>query len=362
MSAQLTLGIIVGLLAVATLAPLIDTRRWYIRVWDFPRLQLAAIAGLALIAGLWRIGTSQPKDPMSTFVLVAVCTALMLWHLNPVVKYTRFTRVSVKDSNEDTLEPIRVAVSNLDKRNKFRDIAADELESFDADVLVLIEVDAEWFEALNQLRAKYSYHIDVVEEDGLGLCVWSNREILNSEVRYLVSDDRPSIWLTFRYPSRDSGCGTINFVAIHPTPPALKKSNGERFDSKIRDAELVVLAEEIVDQGDQAWIVTGDFNDVAWSPTTRLFERVSGLQDVRTGRALLNTYHARYPFLRYPIDHVYVSCGFRLSELSRYKVTGSDHFAVLAALVLPQEEGVAPERDAGDQEKVEDYKAAADVS
>ncbi|MEL7087040.1 MAG: endonuclease/exonuclease/phosphatase family protein, partial [Planctomycetota bacterium] len=108
----------------------------------------------------------------------------------------------------------------------------------------------------------------------------------------------------------------------------------ERYDSRIRDAELMKLARLVADDADRPWLIAGDFNDVAWSRTTRRFEKNSGLLDPRVGRKLLNTYHARLPILRYPLDHVYVAPGFESGGLKRIRIPGSDHFGVLAELRL----------------------------
>jgi hypothetical protein len=84
-------------------------------------------------------------------------------------------------------------------------------------------------------------------------------------------------------------------------------------------------------------IVAGDFNDVAWSHTTRLFQRVSRLLDPRVGRAFYNTYNANYWFLRFPVDHLFHSEHFAMVEFKRLPHIGSDHFPIFTVLRLSAE-------------------------
>src|SRR5690606_25581920 len=101
-----------------------------------------------------------------------------------------------------------------------------------------------------------------------------------------------------------------------------------------------------------------------WSKTTHLFRSISGLLDPRIGRGLFNTFHARYWFLRWPLDHLFHSQHFALRKLSRLPAFGSDHFALFAELVYHparQAERQGPAADADDLALAEEKIQAENV-
>jgi len=71
----------------------------------------------------------------------------------------------------------------------------------------------------------------------------------------------------------------------------------------------------------------------------RLFLKISGLLDPRRGRGMYCTFNARYPLLRWPLDHIFHSQEFILGSLRRLEDIGSDHYPFLAHLLYVPPQG-----------------------
>ncbi len=68
---------------------------------------------------------------------------------------------------------------------------------------------------------------------------------------------------------------------------------------------------------------------------------------------MYNTFHASYPFLRWPLDHLFHSDHFAVVNLARLPAFGSDHFPILVEIAFVknldrEQEGLTP--DEGDLE------------
>jgi len=166
---------------------------------------------------------------------------------------------------------------------------------------------------------------------------------------HLISDSIPSIYTQVQLRSGD----WINLYCVHPTPP----SPTEEEASTGRDAELALVGELVEDNGAHKTIVAGDLNDVAWSHSTRLFQRLSGLLDPRQGRGLYPSFHADYWFARWPLDHVFHSDEFQLVSMGLGPNIGSDHFPISVKLqFLPQdsEEMDTPQADGQDRQEADE--------
>ena len=351
--------LVCGFLVLVTILPLFPVGYWWVRVCDFPRFHLGVFAIILVVLALvlakfdnsTNLDDSKSVIAIEGYWITILAVAVMCWQFSHVMKYGPWWPTEVLTAEASTDTELSLVVANLEFDNEQKDAVVTQLSQFDADVLLLIEFDEAWSEAFSQLESAYPYRIGDVRGDGLGMMMWSRLPLHNPETRYLVTDERVSVHCQIELSDQT----LINFIGVHPTPPGLyDDEEGERHDSRIRDAELMLVAKEIEKNPDEEWIVTGDFNDVAWSHTTRLFKRVSGLKDPRVGRGLYNTYHAEKLLMRFPIDHVFVSAGATVQSMERFHPSGSDHFGIVTHLNFELPQGTDPEPVANDPEDAEE--------
>jgi len=335
-----------------TLLPLVRHGSWLIRLWDFPRLQVLQLGAIGLVAAMlaWWLG---PRS-WSWAVVAGVFVGVMLIQGAQIVRYTPVWPVSVEPAESRV---VRLAVMNLDKHNERHAEVAALIGELGPDLLLLIEIDRSWADGLSETAELFEHRIEDVESDGLGIALWSRLELRDIEKQELVSEKRTSIHGRAVLPDGRE----VELVGLHPTPPGYSPPDDEeRYDSRIRDAELVTVAERIAEEREagraETWIVAGDMNDVAWSHTTRLFRRLSGLVDPRIGRGMFNTYHARLPWLRFPVDHVFVTDDLGIVDMRRVTIPGSDHFGVVADFGWSR-----PDGDAARRPDEEDLDEAAEM-
>lgn len=334
-----------GFFVLVTLLPLWRHHAWWVRVWEFPRLQLGTLLATLLIAHGLLLDYSQAWHVLLS-ALAGACLIYQLWWIAP---YTRPWRNEVHRAAPDTAGPrIRVMASNVLGSNRQAERLLTLVREYQPDVLVTLETDQWWETQLDQLLDDYPHSIRCPLDNLYGMHVYSRLPLEEPELSYLVEDDVPSMHARVRV----SDTLAVRMHFLHPAPP----SPTENEESTERDAELLVVARSIQDSDDPI-IVSGDLNDVAWSPTTRLFRKISGLLDSRVGRGMYNTFHAHHWFLRWPLDHFFHSAHFRFIRLLRLPDIGSDHFPVFIELQYDPkhtEEQHGLEADRDDEQQVEE--------
>jgi endonuclease/exonuclease/phosphatase (EEP) superfamily protein YafD len=331
---------------VATILPLIRREAWWIRVFDFPRNQIAVL-GVASAAGLGLTWGPGATANWITLGALAACLAYQGWEMS---LYTPLRRVqSLRAESDDPARRLRILTANVLQFNRNFGQYVDLIRQSKPDIVVLCETDAGWEEAMRAIERDYPFHIKCPLSNTYGMLLYSRLPLSEQQVLFRVEEDVPSFSTLVKLEMADQ----FELHAIHPRPPHVG------VDTVERDAELVIVGKQVRDSR-RAVIVTGDLNDVAWSHTTRLFLRLSRLLDPRVGRAFCNTFHARHPLLRWPLDHLFHSRAFRLVKLQRGPKTASDHFPVIVELSYEPEEKHEHERPVADAEDFQEAREKID--
>lgn len=301
---------------------LIPRDEWWFRGADFPRLQILAF-GIATLVALLFI---PAEWTLQREILLLGVIAAVAYQLKMVLPYTPIWKKQVQQVGQDQLNPeqqISLLVANVLTPNDKYHLLLQQIENLKPDVVLTLESDIAWQDALKPIEQDYPYRVAVPLDNLYGMHLYSRLPLNNTEVKFILSDEIPSIHATLQLRSGVQ----VQLYCLHPKPP----SPTEAKDSTLRDAELLIVGDRIKDL-DQSCIVMGDLNDVAWSRTTRLFQRISGLLDPRVGRYFMNTFHADYSLLRWSLDHIFHSADFGLVDMKRLPYIGSDHFPVYVVL------------------------------
>jgi endonuclease/exonuclease/phosphatase (EEP) superfamily protein YafD len=341
-----------GLLClVATILPFHKNETWWVRACDFPRLHIATLTAITL-AGI--LALTEP-NVLSSMLVLALLGGLGV-QLAVILPYTPLLPVEVRKTAASAgPRTLSLVIVNVFMPNRQIDRLKDIIWAQDPDLVLAVETDEWWCRHLERALPHHPFRITHPLPNTYGMMLLSRLELIDPEVRFLLKPDIPSIRTGVRLRSGD----VVMLYGLHPEPP----SPTEADSSLPRDAELVMAGREIA-QSHRPALVAGDLNDVAWSHTSRLFRRIARMLDPRVGRGVYNTFHARYWFLRWPLDHVFVNNTFLLRRLQRLPAFGSDHFPMFIAVDhAPAASKVqeAPEPDADDRVEARDklQRAAA---
>lgn len=362
--------LVTAILMVVTLLPLLETGAWWVRMWDFPRVQFSVTAAIMLLALALHAGLSGRRREHAAWLAILLIVGGMqfakivpfteLWPVEvPAAQVaTQATTTASASSSTSSGKSLTMMAANVRFENERYDEVLALFTKHSPDLLLVLELNAAWATALKPLDTIYPYRIGIIKEEGLGMMLWSKQPLKETSTEYLVSDKRPSVFAQLTVQPQSE---PLRIAGLHPTPPALQDrinhnhhAPNERRDSRVRDAELMLVAKRIQQQPNRRWLVIGDLNDVGWSSSVQLFKKSSGLLDPRIGRQLLNTYSANQPLLRIPIDHIFVSDGFELQNMQRLRIPGSDHFAVLAALQISKKNPKQNQLKAEDNEEAQE--------
>jgi endonuclease/exonuclease/phosphatase (EEP) superfamily protein YafD len=340
----LTLAIFItcttSLLFLATIIPLIHHDFWIFRVFEYPRLQKLFLNLLLIPAAIYFTDLSQ-------WVNLAVLAGLVInlcYLLSLILPFTVFAKKQLLKSRQHPNENnINLLIANVYQENKRSADYHRLITSCNPDVILMVETNQWWQREMDSIKSHYPYFLAAPLDNTYGMLLYSRLPLSDGSINYLVEKDIPSIEVNVRIPSGQ----LIKLYCLHPQPPVPQ----ENPRSTERDKEILIVAKK-AKSSDLPVLVIGDLNDVAWSYTTDLFSKISGLLDPRKGRGFYNSFNAKYFFMRFPLDHVFCSTDFSLTAIHRMNSCGSDHFPMCVNLQYdPQIAAQQPEPVATSDEK-----------
>lgn len=337
---EITILFFTVIMCIPTLASLTRYDEWWIRGFDFPRIQISFLIICVIIGSVYIYSFSE----LWHYIGITALALSLVYQFKKIFRYTYLSRKQVLQfKGSDPNAAVSILVSNVLTPNKRSDKLIELVKERKPDILLTLESDKRWEKELSELEDEYEYTVKIPQDNLYGMHLYSKLELDDIKVRNLVQEDIPSIHgnVTLRNGKK------VRLHCLHPMPPSPSESD----TSTNRDAELLMLGRDINADKDSI-LVIGDLNDVAWSRTTRLFQKLSGLMDPRIGRGFFNTFHAGYFLLRWPLDHVFHTKDFTLIDIARERSIGSDHFPMYINLNYePSAEAINEDTDKAEKEE-----------
>src|SRR5690554_1265834 len=315
--------ILSGLLIFASLIPLVQDQHWFFRIFDFGKVQILVLQCIVVTMGFVWV-------PINTvfYISQAALLCCMVYELYLLYPYTPLYKIEKKDKTTESSISIKIISTNIYQFNKDFKKFTNFILKHDPDVILTMESNKDWEEAMQVFKTNYPNFCEVALENTYGMHLYSKFPLLKSEVHYFIANDIPSIEATIKTPD---GFEFI-FFGVHPPPP----SPTEEENAKERDGELLAVAKK-VKNNKKPTIVVGDFNNVAWAKSSVLFRKTSGMIDPRIGRGLISTFHAKYKLLRFPIDQMFHTTDVFVEELKALENIGSDHLPLYCKFFIDRQ-------------------------
>ncbi len=296
--------------------------QWWMRVFDYPRLQIALATGIILLISILILNRHE------TWVKLYLVVLTLAWgHQSyTLLAYTPLTARQVPDREiDDPTRTFSLLSANVRMENRDAQAFLELVTQYRPDLFLVLEPDTWWTDQLRPLREQYEHYVEYPQDNYYGIALYSRLPLQNPEINFFEREEVPSFRTVLQLESGDE----ILFYGIHPRPPLPDNS------VSAADKELIKIA-KLTQEAELPTIVAGDFNDVPWSFTVNEFQEIGQLRDIRVGRGLYNTFPANYPFLRLPLDHLFISPGLGLVEIAKPLAFSSDHLALYVKLTVDE--------------------------
>jgi endonuclease/exonuclease/phosphatase (EEP) superfamily protein YafD len=311
-------AMIVGL--IGSWLGLLGRLHWFLDLFSHWRWQYLGFSLLAVVWSLW-----QNKRRM------LVCTVLTLLLNAALIGQLALTGNLSKARLAKDFH-LRVLSFNVLTSNPNTDGVLDYLRQSEADVIMLMEVDATWARLLEPLTQTHPHHRIQSRGDNFGIAIFSRLPLDGLEIVEISEAEVPSVDARLTINGRQ-----LAILGTHTLPPMGKAYTTER------DQQLTAIAEH-VKASHTPTLVIGDLNaspwshgmdllqaggtlgfrsiDPPWSPT---WYAVSLSSSERTNGKRVSKSRPALSLFSIPIDHALCSQPLVITSRSVGPELGSDH-------------------------------------
>ncbi len=223
---------------------------------------------------------------------------------------------------------VRVMLANVLTRNPDKEAVLDAIRAEEPDVLVLLEINGEWEEALEALETEMPYGFALPRKGNFGIALRSRLKLSAPLPFRLVEEWAPGV--RARVPLGEER--SFLLLGSHASPPVSPEGY------QLRNRQLAALADAVT-EADGPVVVMGDLNISLFSPQYRAFRDSASLVNSRQGYGILPSWPAYWPdLMRIPIDHILSTPDLVCTRCRTVPLPGSDHAAIVADYSYQREE------------------------
>ncbi len=227
-------------------------------------------------------------------------------------------------SSTSTTDYLRVLTINVFAHNDTLEKVIAYINDSKANIVLLSEARPEFMALLNKTISKEYLHIhDASQRGHFGIALLSKHPLIKSQTNRLGIRQYPSIEAAIDWQGN-----LVRVYGVHPNPPISAR------ETKWRDSELAAIGEVLASKSDPL-ILMGDLNAAPWSYITQQLSAKAGLQHAALGHGIWPTWRLGSILLGTPIDSILVSSQWVVKAYNIGEDVGSDHYPVIADLVLP---------------------------
>lgn len=258
------------------------------------------------------------RKTWGTLVLVAVTFAASVGVVAPL--YVSHSQTAGNQAGARGTSLRAMSLNVLTSNGQYEKVLS-LIRSEQPDVIILLEVNQQWVDAMRPLEADYPVRKSRVRSDNFGVALYS--KLTDESVAFRdFGGEVPSVVANLA-----TDTGPLLLIGTHPLPPSRPSNALLRNETLDRIAEFSAEQEKPV-------LVMGDLNITPFSPFFRDLLFKGRLRNSQRGYGYQPTWRSDPSWLALPIDHALHNNHIKVVDRSVGPDVGSDHLPLIVDFEL----------------------------